>query len=229
MPKAGHVNHWKHGWIPIDPTAVAVKHGRKTEVVRATVANQKLLDAEMTAQGIGEDHPMRGVLTRARGNRLAVVRQRGKIVGGLAMDVSSGSVGINEVRVLNADQKGGVGTELIRQAAQQVTGKYGSLNVYGAVNSAKPFYVKTGARFTPDSDLGSWSDEAIAALKAGKTPPPGIWHTRESYWAEQLTETKKLYPEHYRELYGTLTPAQVARRDYKGKSGGHSDGLTAAR
>jgi hypothetical protein len=213
---AGKIQHWKHGWIPVSPEAklmLAARRETKAETIRATVANQKAIDRELADIGLPDDHPMRGVLTRAQGSHFVVARDRGtgKITGGMAIFKDSGDVTIKQVRVFNDQKGGGVGTEMIREAARQ-TGPRGELSVHGAIESAKPFYAKTGATFRSNTSTGTWSPEAIAALKAGAVPPPGRVLTPEQDFAEQLADTQRKYPDYYRELYGDLSPAEAARK-----------------
>jgi GNAT superfamily N-acetyltransferase len=150
------------------------------ENVRATQANLRALDRELTAQGLSEEHPMRGVLgvaSYSRGDHKAVARDKdGKIIGGASYEINrvQRQVELLEMRVMTSGQRQGTGKALIRNLAETAgnlpRGHLYSMAVFGAVESAKPFYARAGATGVSHSSIMRWTPETLARLRRGEDP-----------------------------------------------------------
>lgn len=86
------------------------------------------------------------------------------------------SVLITTMHVAARSRSEGIGTRTLTELVCATGAK--ELAVHGALDSAKPFYARTGAEFTPGLARGVWSTEAVAALAqgspiAGYVPPEG--------------------------------------------------------
>jgi hypothetical protein len=180
-------------------------------MLRSTRANVTALRREMDAMGLAELHPLRAVLSGRMGSHLFVARDaEGRLVGGIDASVTKfrgqTDVGVLNMRVI--EQRTGHGQRLIADCATMVDGG-GELRVYSAVTSAKPFYAKTGATFTPGSSLGTWSPESVAAMKAGQTPPPGEVISPAEGRRRERHRLRENYPDSYRATYGDVHPDDV--------------------
>jgi hypothetical protein len=169
-----------------DHTTHTVEDAESTKKYGAVKQSEiKRLHAELTSQGVSEDHPIRGVLDEAQGRAYKVATTRspdGKISGMAAYDdpqtlgYGDKDVVLKELRSMFTGS--GAGQTLMQHLASKVpTG--GQLKVRGAVGTALPFYMKMGAQFYRDYDnavdrnmhftgSGVWSPNDTAALAQGK-------------------------------------------------------------
>lgn len=115
------------------------------ESVKLTATLQKTLNKEIDAQGLPADSPIRGVIDH-RGSLLAIARDpEGKILGAIAY-TKDDQISTQDFRVL--DEKRGTGTKIMQHLAQEaLTTKDKEIGLYGAIQSAVPFYQKMGAEF----------------------------------------------------------------------------------
>jgi len=138
--------------------------------LRSTAAARAALGAEMDAQGLPPDSPLRGVLQYdVRGTHKLVHRdEAGRIDAGIdyryqkRLRTQSHHIEINNMRVLPKRQ--GIGSAMIADLARQYPDAK-EMAVYGAVENAKPFYAMTGAKFVPWSHMGEWDAAAVDRLR----------------------------------------------------------------
>jgi hypothetical protein len=148
-------------------------HGEWTSVANTSGARAEI-GRQLTAQGLGPENPLRGVLQHNAGtNRLLLHRDpaTGHIDAGVAYTLdkrlreSTHNISIHDVRVLPERQ--GVGTRMIAQLAKQHP-EAKDMAVYGAIESAKPFYARTGARMSARTSMGEWDRQAMQDLRDGR-------------------------------------------------------------
>jgi GNAT superfamily N-acetyltransferase len=138
---------------------------------------ERMINLDLTAQGCGPDHPMRGVF--GWGSHYAIARnEQWEIVGAISYEVEPilEQVDICHMRVL--EQRRGIGHQLIAHlavvAGDRFHGDRYTIVVHSAVESAVPFYAKTGADFANRcSHVGTWPVATVRDLRDGRTPTPG--------------------------------------------------------
>src|SRR5258708_1211244 len=96
-------------------------------------------------------------------------------MNGVLNIIQSKGLGVVAIDFRASDQHKGVGSALMRSAAQLAQGDSdNTLSIHGAVPSAKPFYQKMGAEFTVDNryhdfgSTGTLDEKATKALADGK-------------------------------------------------------------
>lgn len=168
----------------------------KTETHRSLAKTRKSLQKELDSQGLDEMAPIRGVVGNYKGTHKAISRdEQGNITGAIdfAIDRNAKMIAVHDVRVNLKRQ--GIGQELLKEVVKSVENlpnseKYEML-VFGAITTAIPWYIKTGATFVPWSSVGTWSPEKVLQLRAGKMPPPGKMMDHEGNELDPLTKKKK--------------------------------------
>lgn len=143
----------------------------RVSVIRGDIQRErKAILKELDAQGIDPMNPLRHIFESPMGNRIVVIRDaNGYVRGGVQINVSKSSRKISVVDMRMLDQKKGDGTEAFRVIGKMAHEAGYALAIYGALNSAKPFYAKQGAIFQkPGSNTGGFTKRAIKALAEGK-------------------------------------------------------------
>lgn len=162
--------------------------------VPSTASSRKAIAAELDRQGLDKNSPLRGVLGDYRGSHLLIHRDSsGKIDAGVSYthDKRGKSIELHEVRVL--PKKQGIGTQMLSDLAQRHPGH--TMTVYGAVESAKPWYAKTGATMVPHSSVGYWDKESVDALRRG-APEAKTYSGAANKGASDLSDPNPVDAEH---------------------------------
>lgn len=135
-------------------------------IIENTPTSRAAMSDELTRLGVGEMSPLRGVLENFRGSHHLFRRNTaGGIDAGIdyTQERKYKELHINDMRVL--PQRQGIGTQMLTHLAREHPDH--TMDVHGAVGSAKPWYAKTGATMTSNSGYGEWNADAMAGLRAG--------------------------------------------------------------
>jgi hypothetical protein len=139
-----------------------------------TAASRTAIKRQLDKQGVDKTSPLRGVLQEhAQGTHVLIHRAAsGDIDAGFdySHDKQYKKLDLLDVRVL--PKKQGIGTKMLQDLAQRHPNH--SMTVYGAVESAKPWYAKNGAQFVPGNSVGEWGQSAMEALRNGAALPKGV-------------------------------------------------------
>ena len=146
----------------------------KISTIRGDIGRERnAILKELDAQGLDKENPLRGIFLHNKGDKVLVVRNdRDEVVGGIQYYEykQDRRMMITDVRML--ERRSGHGTAAFKALAQTAVENQWSMEVNGAIESAKPFYAKQGAIFQKGFSGGRWTTEARNALAEGK-PIPG--------------------------------------------------------
>lgn len=154
------------------PSKVTISHIRG-DILR----ERKAISAELTAQGVAPDNPLRHIFETPMGNRVLVVRnEKGAVIGGVQYDVSKRDRQLNVRDMRMSEQRSGHGTKAFQEMAKVAVDEGFTLHIWGAIQSARPFYAKQGAVFQKGFSHGEFTKQARDALAEGKPIPghPGL-------------------------------------------------------
>jgi hypothetical protein len=125
-------------------------------------------------QGLHPENPLRGVIQyNFRGSHTLFHRnEAGEIDAGIHYThlKRDKEIHVADMRVLPKRQ--GIGTRALIHLAREHPDH--TMRVYGAVDSAKPWYARTGADIRHRSSIGEWDESAMAALRAGAPTPKSV-------------------------------------------------------
>ena len=155
---------------PRDKKGQWASTGATVSHIRGDIQRErKAILKELDAQGVEAMSPLRHIFERPMGNRVAVVRDGdGKVVGGVQYEVNKQfrEVSVRDMRML--EQRQGHGTAAFEAIAKVAVENDAKLSIFGAVESAKPFYMRLGAVFQTGFGSANFTTEARNALASGK-------------------------------------------------------------